>query len=81
MLLATRLAFDGGTPAEVARLLDDHYANDLVALARQSDLPVRGAGSRRSARAASRNPSTTWWGWGCWSAGASTSSADEDSHA
>jgi hypothetical protein len=43
VLLATRLAFDGATPAEVARLLDDHYANDLVALARQSDL----AGARR----------------------------------
>jgi len=43
VLLATRLAFDGGTPDEVARLLDDHYANDLVALARQSDL----AGARR----------------------------------
>ena len=43
VLLATRLAFDGGTPAEVAQVLDDHYANDLVALARQSDL----AGARR----------------------------------
>ena len=43
VLLATRLAFDGGTPAEVARVLDDHYANDLVALARQADL----AGARR----------------------------------
>jgi hypothetical protein len=43
VLLATRLAFDGGTPEEVARMLDDHYANDLVALARQSDL----AGARR----------------------------------
>ncbi len=43
VLLATRLAFDGGTPDEVARVLDDHYANDLVALARQSDL----AGARR----------------------------------
>jgi hypothetical protein len=43
VLLATRLAFDGGTPEEVARVLDDHYANDLVALARQSDL----AGARR----------------------------------
>lgn len=43
VLLATRLAFDGGTPAEVAAVLDDHYTNDLVALARQSDL----AGARR----------------------------------
>ena len=43
VLLATRLAFDGGDPAEVAQVLDDHYANDLVALARQSDL----AGARR----------------------------------
>jgi hypothetical protein len=43
VLLATRVAFDGGTPAEVAQVLDDHYANDLVALARQSDL----AGARR----------------------------------
>ena len=38
VLLATRLAFDGGTVAETAQVLDDHYANDLVALARQSDL-------------------------------------------
>jgi len=43
VLLATRVAFDGATPAEVAEVLDDHYANDLVALARQSDL----AGARR----------------------------------
>ena len=43
VLLATRIAFDGGTPEEVARLLDDNYTNDLVALARQSDL----AGARR----------------------------------
>ena len=43
MLLATRVAFDGGTVPEVAQVLDDHYANDLVALARQSDLP----GARR----------------------------------
>ncbi|MBO0845651.1 MAG: hypothetical protein J2P22_09570 [Nocardioides sp.] len=38
VLLATRVAFDGGSTAEVARVLDDHYANDLVAMARQSDL-------------------------------------------
>jgi hypothetical protein len=38
VLLATRAAFDGGTADDVARVLDDHYANDLVALARQSDL-------------------------------------------
>jgi hypothetical protein len=38
VLLATRAAFDGGTVAETAQVLDDHYANDLVALARQSDL-------------------------------------------
>jgi hypothetical protein len=38
VLLATRVAFDGGSTAEVAEVLDDHYANDLVALARQSDL-------------------------------------------
>lgn len=43
VLLATRAAFDGATQAEVAQVLDDHYANDLVALARQSDL----AGARR----------------------------------
>ncbi len=43
VLLATRVAFDGGTVPEVAQVLDDHYANDLVALARQSDLP----GARR----------------------------------
>jgi hypothetical protein len=43
VLLATRVAFDGGTADEVAQVLDDHYANDLVALARQSDL----AGARR----------------------------------
>jgi hypothetical protein len=43
VLLATRVAFDGATQAEVAQVLDDHYANDLVALARQSDL----VGARR----------------------------------
>jgi hypothetical protein len=43
VLLATRVAFDGGTQDEVAHVLDDHYANDLVAMARQSDL----AGARR----------------------------------
>ena len=43
VLLATRRAFDGGTVAEVAEVLDDQYANDLVALARTSDL----AGARR----------------------------------
>jgi hypothetical protein len=43
VLLATRVAFDGGSRDEVARVLEDHYANDLVAMARQSDL----AGARR----------------------------------
>ena len=43
VLLATRRAFDGGSVTEVAEVLDDHYANDLVALARTSDL----AGARR----------------------------------
>ena len=43
LLLASRRAFDGGTVAEVAEVLDDHYTNDLVALARTSDL----AGARR----------------------------------
>jgi hypothetical protein len=43
VLLATRRAFDGGSVAEVAEVLDDRYANDLVALARTSDL----AGARR----------------------------------
>lgn len=38
VLLATRVAFDGGSPEEVTRVLDDHYPNDLVALARQGDL-------------------------------------------
>ena len=38
VLLATRIAFDGADVAEVARVLDDGYANDLVAMARQSDL-------------------------------------------
>jgi hypothetical protein len=38
VLLATRVAFDGGSVPDVAQVLDDHYANDLVALARQSDL-------------------------------------------
>jgi hypothetical protein len=38
VLLATKVAFDGGTRDEVAQVLDDHYANDLVAMARQSDL-------------------------------------------
>jgi hypothetical protein len=43
VLLATRRAFDGGSVAEVAEVLDDQYPNDLVALARTSDL----AGARR----------------------------------
>lgn len=43
LLLATRRAYDGGTVAEVAEVLADHYTNDLVALARTSDL----AGARR----------------------------------
>jgi hypothetical protein len=38
VLLATGLAFDGSTVDDVARLLDDRYANDLVAMARQTDL-------------------------------------------
>jgi hypothetical protein len=43
VLLATRVAFDGGSRDEVTQVLDDHYANDLVAMARQSDL----VGARR----------------------------------
>jgi hypothetical protein len=43
VLLATRRALDGGSVADVAEVLDDRYANDLVALARTSDL----AGARR----------------------------------
>lgn len=43
VLLATRVAFDGGTTTDVATVLDDRYANDLVAMARTSDL----AGARR----------------------------------
>jgi hypothetical protein len=43
VLLATRVAFDGGSAEEVTTVLDDHYANDLVAMARTSDL----AGARR----------------------------------
>jgi hypothetical protein len=43
VLLATRHAFDGATVGEVATLLADHYPNDMVALARTSDL----AGARR----------------------------------
>ncbi len=43
VLLATRRAFDGGSVTEVAEVLDDDYPNDLVALARTSDL----AGARR----------------------------------
>jgi hypothetical protein len=38
VLLATQTAWDGGTVAEVAELLDDHYPNDLVALARSGGL-------------------------------------------
>jgi hypothetical protein len=43
VLLATRQAFDGASTSEVATLLADHYPNDLVALARTSDL----TGARR----------------------------------
>ncbi len=43
VLLATRQAFDGASTAQVATLLADHYPNDLVALARTSDL----TGARR----------------------------------
>ena len=43
VLLATKVAFDGGSRDDVTAVLDDHYANDLVALARQTDL----AGARR----------------------------------
>jgi hypothetical protein len=47
VLLAARTAFDGGTREEVAQVLDDQYANDLVAMARhlhqQGDL----VGARR----------------------------------
>jgi hypothetical protein len=38
VLLATRVAFDGASRDEVTQVLDDRYANDLVAMARQSDL-------------------------------------------
>jgi hypothetical protein len=38
VLLATGRAFDGGSVAEVAEVLEDRYANDLVALARTTDL-------------------------------------------
>jgi hypothetical protein len=38
VLLATHVAFDGASRDEVARVLDDGYANDLVAMARQTDL-------------------------------------------
>jgi hypothetical protein len=43
VLLATAVAFDGGSTEDVSRVLDDHYANDLVAMARQTDL----TGARR----------------------------------
>jgi hypothetical protein len=43
VLMATRRAFDGGSVTEVAEVLDDRYTNDLVALARTSDL----GGARR----------------------------------
>ncbi len=43
VLLATRQAFDGATTTEVAQTLADTYPNDLVALARTTDLP----GARR----------------------------------
>ncbi len=38
LLLATQAAWDGGGVTEVAAVLDDHYPNDLVALARVADL-------------------------------------------
>lgn len=43
VLLATRQSFDGASLAEVATVLADRYPNDLVAMARTSDL----AGARR----------------------------------
>jgi len=43
VLLATRAALDGASVGEVEAVLEDRYANDLVALARTSDLP----GARR----------------------------------
>jgi hypothetical protein len=43
VLLATRVAFDGGSAADVVQVLEDRYHNDLVAMARTSDL----AGARR----------------------------------
>jgi hypothetical protein len=43
VLLATRVAFDGGSTADVVQVLEDRYHNDLVAMARTSDL----AGARR----------------------------------
>ena len=42
-MLALRSRTLSGTVPDVTQVLDDHYANDLVALARQSDL----AGARR----------------------------------
>jgi hypothetical protein len=47
VLLATRLAFDGGSVAEVAALLGDQYPNDLVALARQAVSSGDLVGARR----------------------------------
>jgi hypothetical protein len=47
VLLATRVAFDGGSREEVAQVLDDHYANDLVAMARQMHQTGDLAGARR----------------------------------
>lgn len=47
VLLATRHGFDGASTAEVATLLSDHYANDLVALTRQGLQTGDLAGARR----------------------------------
>jgi hypothetical protein len=47
VLLATRVAFAGGSREEVAQVLDDHYANDLVAMARQMHQTGDLAGARR----------------------------------
>jgi hypothetical protein len=47
VLLATRLAFDGASTADVATLLADRYPNDLVALARQGLQSGDLAGARR----------------------------------
>jgi hypothetical protein len=81
VLLATRIAFDGAGRDEVAQVLDDDYANDLVAMARQSDLP----GARRwftsYGSCSVSDPLDELVGLGLLEApGASTGSTDGSSH-